>query len=99
MAETPTDSAAEAAFADGGPDRIAVTYYASLAEAVGTRTEELPVARRDVGAVRAAVAARHGGRAAEIAALSCVLDGDRLLREPGDPVGTRVDLLPPFAGG
>ena len=78
---------------------VTVTYYASLAEAVGVRTEDLVLHRRDVGALRAEVARRHGGRAADIAAVSCVLDGDALLREPGDPVGDRVDLLPPVAGG
>ncbi|MFT3662872.1 MAG: MoaD/ThiS family protein [Gordonia sp. (in: high G+C Gram-positive bacteria)] len=80
-------------------DTVTVTYFAALADRTGRRREELAVPERTVGGVRAAVAGRHGPAVGELARLSAVLDGDRLLRDDADPVGAAVDLLPPFAGG
>ncbi|GAA3958795.1 MoaD/ThiS family protein [Gordonia caeni] len=80
-------------------ETITVTYFAALVDRAGCRTEEFEVAEPTVGALRAAVAGRHGARVAELADHSSVLSGDRLLREDAEVIGAEVDLLPPFAGG
>ncbi len=78
---------------------VTVTYYAALVDRTGCLTETLDVPTRTVGGLRAAVAARHGEAAGELARICSVLDDDRLLRDDESAIGAAVDLLPPFAGG
>ncbi|WP_301546931.1 MoaD/ThiS family protein [Gordonia sp. X0973] len=80
-------------------ESVTVTYFAALADRTGCRREELLVDLLTVGSLRAAVGARHGPAVAELAGLSSVLTGDDVVRDDADPIGSSVDLLPPFAGG
>lgn len=78
---------------------VRVRYFAAAAEAAGRAEEtwDSPVAT--VGELRAALVARYG------AVMSRVLDAGSFLvdgvvtRDLDRPLGERVDVLPPFAGG
>ena len=78
---------------------ITVSYFAAFVEHTGCSREELEVDERTVGALRRAVADKHGPVAGELARVSAVLDSDRLVTKDVAGIGTEVDLLPPFAGG
>lgn len=78
-----------------------IRYFASIAEAAGTReeTRELP-AEPTVGALREALTEGRGEDFARLIAMSAMLvngvssaDTDEIA-EPA-----RIDILPPFAGG
>jgi molybdopterin converting factor small subunit len=76
---------------------VLVRYFAAAAEAAGRQEERL--AAGTAGELRAVLAERYG------AAMQRVLDAGSFLvdgvvtRDPDRPVGERVDVLPPFAGG
>lgn len=94
MAESATAESATT-----GDRCIEVTYFAALVDLTGRRTEVFDVPSGTVGGLREALAERHPGKVAELSKLCVVLSGDALLRRDADPIGSRVDLLPPFAGG
>lgn len=84
--------------ADSRP--VEVRYFAAAADAAGCTREtlDLPVSAT-VGDVSAAVAARHGADMARVLKVAAFLLGDELTRDASAPVGQRIDVLPPFAGG
>lgn len=78
---------------------VEVGYFAAIADAAGCRRETLHTDDLTVGGIRSAIRERHGDRAGDLAQLCSILSGDELLRDPADPIGAAVDVLPPFAGG
>ncbi|GAA4750738.1 MoaD/ThiS family protein [Gordonia alkaliphila] len=80
-------------------ETITVNYFAGLVDRTGCAREQFALDTLTVGALRAAVAERHGSATGELVDHCSVLDGDDLLRDDAAAIGTEVDLLPPFAGG
>ena len=83
---------------------VTVRYWAAARAAVGLASEDVVVdGATTLAALRAELAARHPGAAAQLAACS-VLVGERPVGT-ADPTtvviepGAVVELLPPFAGG
>ena len=77
---------------------ILVRYFASAAEAAG-REEELIPAVTTVGHVRAVLVAQYGDAMARVLASGSFLVDGVVSRDDSTAVGTRIDVLPPFAGG
>jgi molybdopterin converting factor small subunit len=78
---------------------VLVRYFAAASEAAG-RADELwdsPVAT--VGELRAALAERYGAAMARVLETGSFLVDGVVSRDPARPLGERVDVLPPFAGG
>ena len=77
---------------------VLVRYFASAAEAAG-RDEELLPAVATVGQLRALLVRQYGDAMARVLASGSFLVDGIVSRDDGHAVGTRVDVLPPFAGG
>ena len=79
---------------------VEVRYFAAAAEAAGTSKEsvELP-AEATVGDVKALLTDRYGAAMTRVLKVAAFLVDDELTRDATFPVGGRVDVLPPFAGG
>jgi molybdopterin converting factor small subunit len=78
---------------------VLVRYFAAASEAAG-RADELwdsPVAT--VGELRAALAERYGAAMERVLETGSFLVDGVVSRDPARPLGERVDVLPPFAGG
>ncbi|MCS6711380.1 MoaD/ThiS family protein [Brachybacterium sp. EF45031] len=78
---------------------VTVRLFAAAAAAVGARTLELPAPT--LGALRNELDARTDGEGRRVLARSSLLV-DGVSRDEASwplPAGTRVDVLPPFAGG
>jgi molybdopterin converting factor small subunit len=78
---------------------VLVRYFAAASEAAG-RADELwdsPVAT--VGELRAALAERYGAAMQRVLETGSFLVDGVVSRDPARPLGERVDVLPPFAGG
>ncbi len=74
-------------------------YFAAAADAAG-RTDEVwdsPVAT--VGELRTALVARYGAAMERVLSTGSFLVDGVVSRDPSRPLGARVDVLPPFAGG
>ena len=78
--------------------RVLVGYFASAAEAAG-RNEELLPAVATVGELRALLVYQYGDAMARVLASGSFLVDGVVSRDDRRAVGTRVDVLPPFAGG
>ena len=78
-------------------------YFATAADAAGREEEaidaELSAALTTVGAVRAHLVTRYGEPMAHVLENGSFLVDGVVLREDAAPIGARVDVLPPFAGG
>ncbi|WP_308014667.1 MULTISPECIES: MoaD/ThiS family protein [unclassified Rhodococcus (in: high G+C Gram-positive bacteria)] len=79
---------------------VGVRYFAGAADAAGTTQEsyELRVGAT-VADVKSALRGRHGEKLDRVLAVAVFLIGDEMVRDDAYPVGSRVDVLPPFAGG
>lgn len=79
---------------------MTVRYFAAAAEAAGREEEQLALPKgATLGDVKSVLVERYGdlmGRVVESG--SFLIDGT-VRRKDQHPVGTRVDILPPFAGG
>ncbi len=79
---------------------VTVRYFAAAAEAAGCEEEQLALSGEPtLGALKAVLVERYGdlmGRVVESG--SFLMDGV-VRRDETHPVGERVDILPPFAGG
>lgn len=86
--------------ADPGTDvQVRVRYFAAAAEAAGLEEETLLLPPgATVGDLRADLARRHAGLEAVMRSGSFLVDSV-VSRDLSRPVGSRVDVLPPFAGG
>jgi len=82
---------------------ITVRYFAAAAEAAGRDQEQLTVGGADavstVGALRAELLARYGEPMAKVLKSGSFLVDGTVSRDDARPLGTTVDILPPFAGG
>lgn len=75
-----------------------VRYFAAAADAAGVEEESLP-AVASVGALRAVLVERYGDAMARVLASGSFLVDGVVSRDDSRSAGTRVDVLPPFAGG
>lgn len=79
---------------------VTVRYFAAAAEAAGCEEEQVTLpAEATLGDLKFALVERYGelmGRVVESG--SFLVDGI-VRRKEQHPVGRRVDILPPFAGG
>lgn len=75
-----------------------VRYFAAAAEAAGREQEQIEAGT--VGALRTALAERHGDTLARVLQRCSVLvNGERSEDDAALAPGDVVDVLPPFAGG
>ncbi len=76
---------------------VEVRYFAGAVDAAGTRTETLDVTT--VGELRALLLERYGDAMARVLRTGSFLVDGVVSRDDAKPLGARVDVLPPFAGG
>jgi len=76
-----------------------VRYFAAAAEAAGRVDEEWPEPVATVGELRAALVDRYGASMEHVLETGSFLVDGVVSRDPARPIGERVDVLPPFAGG
>ncbi len=82
----------------GSGQAIQVRFFAAAADAAGTEEESLP--RVDtVGELRAVLVSRYGSAMERVLASGSFLVDGHVSRDDSRTIGTRVDVLPPFAGG
>ncbi len=77
---------------------VLVRYFAAAAEAAGLEEELLP-AVPTAGALKAVLADRYGDSMRRVLAAGSFLIDGTVSRDDARPLGARVDVLPPFAGG
>ena len=79
---------------------VEVRYFAAAAEAAGTSKEnvELPVGAT-IGELKTLLDERYGAAMTRVLKVAAFLVADELTRDADFPIGNRVDVLPPFAGG
>ena len=80
---------------------VTVRYFAAAAEAAGIEEETLAAADAGttVGELRDVLVGRYGAAMARIVANGSFLVDGVVRRDGAAPLGERVDVLPPFAGG
>jgi len=80
---------------------VTVRYFAAAAEAAGVEEETLAAADAGttVGELRDLLVGRYGAAMARIVANGSFLVDGVVRRDGAAPLGERVDVLPPFAGG
>ena len=77
---------------------VTVRYFAAAADAAGRLEETLP-AVATVGALRALLIEEYGDPMARVLASGSFLVDGVVSRDDARELGSRVDVLPPFAGG
>jgi molybdopterin synthase sulfur carrier subunit len=77
---------------------VSVRYFAAAAEAAGVEEEDLP-AVPTVGELRAVLATKYGDAMERVMASGSFLVDGVVSRDDARALGSRVDVLPPFAGG
>jgi molybdopterin synthase sulfur carrier subunit len=77
---------------------VVIRYFASAAEAAG-RDEETLASVPTVGDLRAVLVERYGEAMARVLASGSFLVDGIVSRDDARALGSRVDVLPPFAGG
>ncbi|HAM27235.1 MAG TPA: molybdopterin synthase sulfur carrier subunit [Microbacteriaceae bacterium] len=77
---------------------VRVRYFAAAAEAAGREEETLP-AVPTVGELRSVLLVRYGDAMARVLASGSFLVDGVVSRDDSRALGSRVDVLPPFAGG
>ncbi|HEU0206615.1 MAG TPA: MoaD/ThiS family protein [Pseudolysinimonas sp.] len=76
-----------------------VRYFAAAAEAAGRADEVWDPPVETVGELREALVSRYGAAMARVLDTGSFLVDGVVSRDPVRPLGDRVDVLPPFAGG
>ena len=76
-----------------------VRYFAAAVDAAGRSEEEWPEPVATVGELRTALVARYGEAMERVLLTGSFLVDGVVSRDPARPLGGRVDVLPPFAGG
>ena len=76
---------------------VMVRYFAAAADAAGTRSETIEAST--VGELRALLLERYGDAMARVLKTGSFLVDGVVSRDDAKPLGARVDVLPPFAGG
>lgn len=80
--------------------QIQVRYFAAAAEAAGAEDESIEVAdAATVGDLRRLLDERYGDAMRAVTRSGSFLIDGTVRRDPAHPLGERVDILPPFAGG
>ncbi|WP_415974378.1 MoaD/ThiS family protein [Rhodococcus sp. 077-4] len=83
-----------------GDTQVEVRYFAAAVDASHCESEYVTV---PLGAtladLRELILSRHGAPMEPILRVSAYLVGDDLTRDLDRAIGSRVDVLPPFAGG
>lgn len=74
-----------------------VRYFAAAAEAAGRESESLDAAT--VGELKALLVERYGELMGRVVVSGSFLVDGIASRDDARPIGERVDVLPPFAGG
>lgn len=77
---------------------VRVRYFAAAVEAAGLEEETLP-AVATAGELKSALVDRYGDAMARVLASGSFLVDGVVSRDDSRPIGGRVDVLPPFAGG
>lgn len=95
-ASSAAESAAAAASRAAPP--VLVRYFAAAAEVAGREQELLP-AVASVGQLKSVLVERYGDAMARVLASGSFLVDGVVSRQDSRSLGTRVDVLPPFAGG
>lgn len=79
---------------------ILVRYFAAAVDASGCEEETLALpAAATVGGLRAALLERYGEPMGRVLRTGSFLVDGVVSRDDARPLGDRVDVLPPFAGG
>ena len=78
--------------------QVLVRYFAAAEEAAGFPEESLP-AVATVGELKSVLLERYGDAMAKVLASGSFLVDGVVSRDDTRPLGARVDVLPPFAGG
>jgi molybdopterin converting factor small subunit len=77
-----------------------ITYYAGAADAAGTNRELLDTPDTTAHQLVSLLSARHEGLAGVLKSCSLLVDGSSVTDpQTRIPAGSRIDVLPPFAGG
>lgn len=76
---------------------VDVRYFAAAAEAAGHESESLSAST--VGELKALLLERYGDAMARVLASGSFLVDGVVSRDDARALGSRVDVLPPFAGG
>jgi molybdopterin converting factor small subunit len=77
---------------------VLVRYFAAAAEAAGREEEQLPGVAT-VGELKLELLSRYGDAMARVLASGSFLVDGVVSRDDARSLGSRVDVLPPFAGG
>ncbi|HAQ60081.1 MAG TPA: molybdopterin synthase sulfur carrier subunit [Microbacterium sp.] len=77
-----------------------ISYYAGAADAAGLETEQLDADQLTVTELIGMLGTLHDGLAPVLTRCSLLVDGQRV-DDPEELIsaGSRIDVLPPFAGG
>lgn len=83
---------------------VTVRYFAAAAEAAGREEELLEVAGATdqpptLAELKATLEDRYGDQMKRVLASGSFLVDEVVRRDPQFPLSSRVDVLPPFAGG
>jgi molybdopterin synthase sulfur carrier subunit len=85
---------------------VTVRYFAAAAEAAGREEEQLEVVAAaaageppTLAELKAVLEERYGAEMKRVLASGSFLVDEVVRRDPQFPLSTRVDVLPPFAGG
>jgi molybdopterin synthase sulfur carrier subunit len=78
---------------------VALRYFAAAAEAAGRVDEVWDTPVTTVGELHAALVASYGAPMERVLSTGSFLVDGVVSRDPARPLGVRVDVLPPFAGG
>ena len=74
-----------------------VRYFAAAAEAAGLESEQLEAAT--IGELKGILISRYGDPMKKVLASGSFLVDGVVSRDDSRAVGSRIDVLPPFAGG
>jgi len=77
---------------------ITVRYFAAAADAAGREEEQL-TGMSTVAELKSALVERYGDAMARVLASGSFLVDGVVSRDDARSLGSRVDVLPPFAGG
>lgn len=79
---------------------VTVRYFAAASEAAGREQEELDLsADPTLGGLREVLVTKYGESMTRVLRSGSFLVDGVVRRDPAHPSGSRVDILPPFAGG
>jgi len=80
--------------------QIVVRYFAAAAEAAGSEEEQIELADgATIADLRSLLEERYGDAMRAVTRSGSFLIDGTVRRDPEYPLGERVDILPPFAGG